>query len=129
MKKTKIIYWIFTGLFAAFMAFSAIPDVLLTDEAVAFMKTLLGLPNYLTQFIGIAKLLEVIAILIPGFPRIKEWAYAGFAFDLIGAVYCVIAAGGMNGGVFFMLVPITLGTVSYIYFHKKWKEESAAKSV
>jgi DoxX-like protein len=129
MKKTKIIYWIFTGLFAAFMAFSAIPDVLLTDEAVAFMKTLLGLPNYLTQFIGIAKLLGVIAILVPGFPRIKEWAYAGFAFDLTGAVYCVIAAAGMNGGVFFMLVPISLGTVSYIYFHKKQKEAAAAKPV
>ena len=128
MKRTKILYWIFTPLFAGFMIFSSIPDALLTEDAVKFMKTFLGIPNYLTQFLGIAKLLGVAALLIPGFPRIKEWAYAGFAFDLLGATYSVIAAGGMNAGVLFMLVPIALGTCSYIFFHKKLKEESVVKS-
>ena len=125
MKRTKILYWIFTLLFCAFMTYSSIPDALLKEEAIAFMKTFLGLPNYLTRFLGIAKLLGVVALLIPGFPRIKEWAYAGFAFDLLGATYSVIAVGGMNPGVLFMLVPIGLGTASYIFFHKKLREETA----
>ena len=43
------------------------------------------MPAYLISFLSIAKILGVIAILIPGFPRIKEWAYAGLMFDLIGA--------------------------------------------
>jgi len=124
MKKTKIIYWIVTGLFAAFMAMSAIPDALATKEATVFMNHL-GYPPYFTPFIGIAKLLGVIAILIPGFPRIKEWAYAGFAFDLIGATYSVICAGDSKGGWAFMLIPLLFLVLSYTYYHKKLKESSS----
>ena len=85
MKKTKILYWIITGLFSAFMLFSAIPDILVTPDAITFMNGL-GYPTYIIPFLGVAKLLGVIAILIPGFPGIKEWAYAGLFFDLIAAV-------------------------------------------
>ena len=90
MKKTNIIYWIFTGLFGAVMLLTSIPDILMVPDAVAFI-TKLGYPVYFAPFIGVAKVLGVIAILIPGFPRIKEWAYAGLAFDLIGAVYSIKA--------------------------------------
>ncbi|UEG49668.1 DoxX family protein [Ferruginibacter lapsinanis] len=117
MKKTKIIYWVFTILFAAFMAFTAIPDVRLTPEAVAFMKTL-GYLDYFTRFIGVAKILGCIAILIPGFPKIKEWAYAGLFFDLIGATYSVIAIYGVSPQISFMLLPFALGIISYIYNNK-----------
>ena len=75
------------------MLFSSIPDVMATPEATKFMSGMLGYPAYFTPFIGVAKILGVIAILIPGFPRIKEWAYAGLAYDLIGAVYSGIAVG------------------------------------
>jgi len=126
MKKTKIFYWVFTILFCGFMTFSAVPDALLSEQAVAFMKDLLGFPNYFTRFLGIVKLLGVIALLIPGYPRIKEWAYAGFAFDLLGAVYCMIAASGMNAGLLFMIVLIGLGTASYIFFHKMLREQGVA---
>jgi DoxX-like protein len=71
MKKIKIIYWIITGLFAAFMLFTAIPDIIMDPEAIKFM-TALGYPLYFIPFIGVAKVLGAIAILIPGFPRIKE---------------------------------------------------------
>ncbi len=56
MKKTKIIYWVTTGLMAAFMLMASIPDVLRIPEAVA-MFTHLGYPNYLLPFIGVAKIL------------------------------------------------------------------------
>src|SRR5882762_1506351 len=94
MKKTKILYWIITGLFSAFMLFSAIPDIMVVPDAITFMNHL-GYPIYIIPFLGVAKLLGVIAILIPGFPRIKEWAYAGLFFDLIGATYSVIATDGL----------------------------------
>ena len=76
MKKANIFFWIITGLFSAFMLFSAIPDIVVTPDAVKFISSL-GYPTYIIPFLGIAKLLGIIAILIPGFAGIKEWAYAG----------------------------------------------------
>ena len=69
-------------------------------------------------FLGVAKLLGVIAILIPGFPRIKEWAYAGLFFDLVGAVYSGLSVSGFDPQMLVMLVPFGLGTLSYVYHHK-----------
>jgi|SRR6218665_518922 len=123
MKKTNLIYWILTGLFAAFMAFSAIPDILVSDDAVKFIA-ILGYPMYFIPFIGYAKLLGVIAILVPGFPRIKEWAYAGLMFDLIGAGYSVAATSGIANAAMFVVF-IGLGAASYIYYHKRLKEPAA----
>ncbi|MEP6738037.1 MAG: DoxX family protein [Chryseolinea sp.] len=117
MKKTKIFYWVFTGLFAAFMLASAIPDILVSDEAVKFM-TDLGYPKYIIAFLGVAKLLGSIAILVPGYPRIREWAYAGLFFDLIGATYSNIAMAGFQLPMLFMVLPFGLGILSYVYAHK-----------
>ncbi|MBL7890726.1 MAG: DoxX family protein [Bacteroidia bacterium] len=117
MKKDKIIYWSTTGLFAAFMAFTAIPDILKTPETVEFIK-LLGYPEYFIPFIGVAKLVGSIAILIPQFKKIKEWAYAGLAFDLIGAMYSVITVHGFDPGMTFMIPIFALMIISYIYNNK-----------
>jgi hypothetical protein len=126
MKKTRILYWVFTGLFAALMLSSAIPDIISAQVAVeGFAK--INMPAYLLPFLGVAKALGVIAILVPGYPRIKEWAYAGLIFDLIGATYAIISAGqatNEDGGVFFMILPFALAILSYVYYHKKIKTES-----
>jgi hypothetical protein len=126
MKKTKTLYWIFTGLFAAFMCFSSIPDVLMAKDAVAFINHL-GYPAYFVPFIGVAKMLGVVAILVPGFPRIKEWAYAGLFFDLAGATYSLIANDGMQPQVSFMLLPIAFLGLSYSFYHRK--EQAVALAV
>lgn len=118
MKKTNTIYWISTIVFAALMIMSAVPDVLKLPDALKFMA-MLGYPLYFTVFIGWAKILGSIAILVPGFPRIKEWAYAGLAFDLIGAVYSGISSGPVTAQMLMMLIWIVPGIVSYIYFHKR----------
>ncbi len=125
MKKINVIYWIATIVFAGLMIFSAIGDVVLQPDAVAFMAQL-GYPVYFVRFIGIAKVLGSIALLIPGFPRIKEWAYAGLAFDLIGAIYSNVAVAGFDPMMTFMLLWILPGVVSYIWFHKRQKALAAA---
>ena len=123
MKKTKIIYWIFTSLFAFMMFGSAIPDVFSVKVAVeGFTK--INMPTYLLPFLGIAKVLGVIAILIPGSPRIKEWAYAGLAFDLIGATYSQIGKDGLQPQISFMILPIGFLFASYFLYHKKLTEAS-----
>lgn len=121
MKNTNIIYWIVTGLFAAFMLFSAIPDVLLTPEAKTFINAL-GYPDYFIRFIGVAKSLGAIAIVVPAsFPRIKEWAYAGLFYDLIAAVISQFAVSGFQPGVLFMVLPIGFCIASYFLHHKRLK--------
>jgi uncharacterized membrane protein YphA (DoxX/SURF4 family) len=117
MKKIKNIYWISTILFAGFMAFTAIPDILLVPEAKAFIMQL-GYPEYFIPFIGVAKLLGSIALVIPGFKTIKEWAYAGLTYDLIAAVYSNLKVNGFDMGMLTM-IPIFLALiVSYVYCQK-----------
>jgi len=128
MKKTKILYWIFTSLFAFMMLFSAIPDVLSSPVAVQGMHDGLGYPLYFIPFIGVAKVFGVIAILIPGFPRIKEWAYAGLSFDLIGATFSIIASGAPVGNWAFMILPLTLAFCSYYFYHRKLSATSVDAS-
>jgi hypothetical protein len=121
MKKTKVLYWVFTGLFAAMMLGSGIPDIILDPLAVKGMHHDLGYPIYFIPFIGVAKVLGVIAILIPGFRTIKEWAYAGLIFDLIGATYSIIAAGTAAILWLPMALPLSLALASYFFYHKKLK--------
>lgn len=118
MKRIKIAYWVVTGIFLAFMLFSAIPDILVVPESVK-MVTGLGYPTYIIPFLGTAKLLGIIAILNPWFKRIKEWAYAGLFFDLIGATYSAIALEGFKLPIAFMILPIGFLFLSYFLWHKK----------
>lgn len=120
-KKINIIYWIFTGLFAAFMLLSSIPDIIMHPAAVEIIHTRLGYPTHFLPFVGVAKLLGVIAVIVPGFPKIKEWAYAGFAFDLIAAMYSHICVGDPVSQWIIIFLPMTLLAVSYIFHHKKLK--------
>lgn len=117
MLKPKTWYWIFTVLFAGMMIFTAVPNILLEEEAVQFI-THLGYPVYFIVFIGIAKTLGSIAILIPGFPRVKEWAYSGLIFDLVAALYSIIAVEGIQPQMAFMILPFGLGIGSYLFYHK-----------
>ena len=118
MKKTKILYRVFTALFAFMMLGSAIPDIMSSDVAIEGMHKGLGYPLYFIPFIGVAKLLGVIAIITPGFRKLKEWAYAGFAFDLIGATFSIVSSGQQDAGVLFMVLPLALGVLSYLYYQK-----------
>lgn len=117
MKKLKIIYWITTGLLVALMLFSSVPGITGSPESAAFFKQL-GYPDYLLLFLSIAKLLGAVAILVPGFPRLKEWIYAGFTFDLIGAFYSCLAVGFPLAGCAPILIGLLLVAGSYITHHK-----------
>jgi uncharacterized membrane protein YphA (DoxX/SURF4 family) len=120
MKKTKIIYWIFTILFAVMMVGSAIPDIISSPVAVEGFAQI-GMPAYLLPFLGVAKVLGVAAILIPGYPRIREWAYAGLVFDLVGATYAIKASGQPVTNWIFMVIPLALAAGSYIFYYKMRK--------
>jgi putative oxidoreductase len=85
-------YWATTLLFAAFMAYNAYAYLSRDPKMMTAMFSL-GYPPYFPIILGIAKILGVIAILVPSAPRTKEWAYAGFTFTMIGAFFSHLASG------------------------------------
>jgi len=121
MKKITILYWSFTGLFALLMLFTAVPNVMMTPESIDLIHTQLGYPEYFILFVGVGKILGTIGILVPGYPRVKEWAYAGLFFDLTAATFSALAVEGPHPLQLFMLVFFAPGVLSYIFYHQKLK--------
>lgn len=113
-KRNKIIYWIATIWLALGMTSTAIVQLMRTKEEVALMDSL-GYPVYFLTIIGIWKLLGVIAVLVPRFPIVKEWAYAGFFFTMSGAVFSHLVKGHPFMDIFGPLLLIVL-TVTSWYF-------------
>ena|ERR1700758_3006622 len=126
MKKINIIYWISTGILLALMLWSAIGSFMDNPEGAKMMNDM-GYKPYVFHLLAVAKVLGIIAILIPGFPRLKEWAYAGFAFDLIGATYSMYASGMPPANWAPMFIFLAILACSYIFYHKRLKA-SPAKS-
>lgn len=86
MKSRIVAYWIATALTTAAFLPGAYFYLTRADEAVKGV-TALGYPLYFLTLLGVAKLLGCITILVPKFPRLKEWAYAGFTIELIAAFW------------------------------------------
>lgn len=112
MPGKKIIYWAATLLFAAFMAYDAYA-FLSRDPKMGAAMASLGYPPYFLMILGTAKLLGVIAILVPGAPRTKEWAYAGFTFTLIGAFFSHLASGQLREAAMPVLALLVMA-ISYL---------------
>jgi len=91
-KKFKIAYWCVLSLFTVGMLLSAVPSVLKLDFAVEHFVNVLKLPEYLLPFTGWLKILGLVPLFILVSKKITEWAFAGFAFDLIGGWYCNFSA-------------------------------------
>jgi hypothetical protein len=119
MKKTNTIYWIVTIIFGGFMLFSGIMNAIAGPDSIKLVHDQLGYPIYIIRFLGIAKIIGAVIILIPGFTQLKYWAYAGLMFDLIGALYSLLMIGGGAQAFFSMGIFIALGFGSYFYFLKK----------
>lgn len=113
-KRNKIIYWIATIWLALGMTSTGIVQLIKMKEEVDMMAHL-GYPLYFLTILGIWKILGVIAILIPKFPLVKEWAYAGFFFAMSGAAFSHLACG--DGAMeFFGPVLLLILTVTSWYF-------------
>ena len=91
-KKNKTIYWVATVFLAFGMLAQGFAQISHTDGYVEMIVARLGYPSYFLNIIGVWKILGVIAILVPGFKLLKEWAYAGFFFVMSGAILSHIAS-------------------------------------
>lgn len=111
-RRNKIIYWIATIWLALGMSATGLVQLLQVKEEVALMSHL-GYPLYFLTILGAWKIAGVIAILIPGFPLVKEWAYAGFIFSMSGAVFSHLAVGDSAKDLFGPVLLIVLTFVSW----------------
>lgn len=125
-KRNKIIYWVATLWLSLGMVSTGIVQLIKMKEEVEMMQHL-GYPLYFLTILGIWKLLGVVAVLVPRFPLIKEWAYAGFFFSMSGAVFSHWASG--DGAVeFFGPVLLLLLTVVSWYFRPE-DRKTASKTL
>lgn len=111
-KLNKIIYWIATLWLALGMTSTGIVQLIKMEDEVKNFSNL-GYPLYLMSLLGIWKILGVIALLIPKFPLLKEWAYAGFFFVMSGAVISHIIVGDNPTTLFGPLLLLILTLVSW----------------
>ena len=122
--KLRTIFWIVTGIFTAFLTFGSVFNVISAPEAVELIVNKLGFPPLMVPFVGVMKILGCVAILLPGYPRLKEWAYAGLAYDLFGAVVAHVAIGAPIAEWVGIFLPLAFLIASYVLHHKT-KEPSS----
>lgn len=113
MERTALGYWIVTGLFC--LAFTGGGLAHFTHQPMmAEGMEKLGYPAYVMTILGVAKGLGVVALLAPGRPLLKEWAYAGFSFNLLGALASHGFAGDPVSEFAGPAVLLVLGAASYL---------------
>lgn len=121
----KIIYWVCTGLVAALSLLAAFGYLSGSPQSVHGFAHL-GYPQHLRVILGIAKALGAIALVVPGLPTLKEWAYAGFTFAWISA--CVAHHIAKDGPTQYVpLVLLALLIVSYVTRResRRWQAKTA----
>lgn len=116
--KTKKIYKAIKTIFSVFMVFSAIGEITLHETVVHSMEIIL-MPAYLVRLLGVLKILGVLALWLSPYGWLKEWAYAGFTFDLLGAIYGFAATGRL---ILPDIIMAPLGLVLCITTYILWKK-------
>ena len=113
-KRNKIIYWVATCWLALGMLSTGMVQLLKVETEVENI-TKLGYPVYLLTILGIWKILGTAVVLMPKFPLLKEWAYAGFFFAMSGATFSRILAGDPVNAIFPSLLLLVLTVVSWYF--------------
>ena len=120
MKKTNILFWVTTTIIV--LMEGVIPALTSQTQLAKEGISHSGYPAYFGNMLVVFKVAGALALMIPQVPRrIKEWAYAGFAFDFIAASVSLTAVDGVGFLTFFPLIFLVLLILSYISYHKKIK--------
>ena len=116
-KRNKIIYWIFTAWLALGMLSTGAVQLFKGKTGAGGVDSIthLGYPIYFITLLGVLKILGVVAVLIPKFPLLKEWAYAGFFFTMSGAVFSHIVMHNSMNEIFPPLLLLILTVVSWYF--------------
>jgi hypothetical protein len=107
-KTSRILYWTMTILVAFFIGSGGVAQVAQYATNPHGIVPVLGYPMYFFAILGVWKALGALAILVPRYPLLKEWAYAGIFFDLTGAAASCALSGGYGAYGFHVIAPLIL---------------------
>lgn len=124
LKTARVVYWVATLLFVVPQAWSAVQYVTMAPR-MAETFTDLGYPLYVMSFLAVAKLLGIVAVLWGRPAVLKEWAYAGFTFDTLGAAWSHLASGDPG---FIVAVPLAFLVVQLVSY-AMWKRAGDSVSI
>jgi len=128
MKRNKIIYWVSTGLFCAFLLLTSISY--LTDPNFVNIFKHLGFPQYFRVELAIAKVFGVLILLIPQIPsRFKEWAYVAFGITLISGLVAHVNSGDTIGYILNVIFWFILLVISYLFWHKRINKQPNSATI
>lgn len=113
-KRNKIIYWVATLWLSLGMTATGVVQFLKSKEEVELFSRL-GYPLYFLTILGVWKILGVIAVLVPRFPLVKEWAYAGFFFAMSGAIISHLVLADPASDLFGPALLLVLTVVSWYF--------------
>lgn len=116
-KRNKIIYWIATVWLALGMVSTGIVQLVKAQKGPGGLDSMthLGYPSYAMTLLGIFKIFGAVTVLVPKFPLLKEWAYAGFFFLMTGAIFSHLAAGDPANEIFPALLLLVLTGISWYF--------------
>lgn len=126
-KQLDMLYWVTTGLILFFLLPGAVMNILKTPDWLEVFEAL-GYPAYLLPFLGVLKLAGCIVIVMPWFEQLKEWAYAGIVFDLVGAIYSGLMVGPFEPAMLIMFLAVGVVFASYFLWHERRRRSTLAPS-
>lgn len=122
-KTIKILYWTLLALFCLMMIMDGVSGIMqVEDGKKAFLQ--LGYPNYLMTIVGTGKLLGAIALLQPKYKILKEWAFAGFTINFLGASASWALSGGPTA---FVFIPLVMQIIMFVIYFS-WKKYEQIKT-
>lgn len=120
MKSKNILYWTFTLLLIPMFGIGAVIAIAGSPAQVELLESL-GYPEYLLLFMSVMKILALVAILTPYFPRMREWAYAGLTFDVVVAIYSLLTVRNSLTSIIIPVIALGLVIGSYMLHHQRRK--------
>lgn len=124
MKKISTFYWI-TTIIVSLLFIMNVFMYLTRDPQIVNGMNHLGYPVYLIDMLAVAKIIAVIILLVPGIPRLKEWAYAGLTIDLVGAAWSHLAIGDSSAMAF--IITDTIFLAASYYFLRRLQQQHSSK--
>jgi hypothetical protein len=122
--RLRLLYWIPTALTAFLALAGGLGDTLRTQSALEVFHHL-GYPDYFSTILGVAKLLGAVALLAPVPRSLREWAYAGFTFDIVGAIRSILAVGDPLSHVAIPVVALAMLLLSYFAWRRTERTASS----
>ena len=121
-RRLSVLYWVLTAFVALLMGFAGVLGLFHLDGALKAIHEHLGYPIYFVTILGLARLLGAASVLLPVPKGLREWAYAGFSFDLTLTILSILLSGIQALAIIQPLIVLMAVLGSYFCWRKRCAE-------